>query len=1203
MAMAAAVGEGADLAGVPPPVPARRSRKQRSRAHVASREERQWSPPSASPTAATSPVLGCYAAHPSLSAAGAAALSPDSGPSSAHHRGRYAPLVSASDFSSVLHAALVNEAAQLFASAAHPSLALAGGGLPVGYPQQEQQLPQQQPQEQRVSPPSRRVSSLSSRAAPFTSLLLQQEAQQCKQRPTEPPAQSPPSPAVSAATAPMGAADGVADVSRPRPSAYHERTASIFKAPHVSTAASPSSSAVPLCPSPLSPLCSSPVHVRLFASPIRRFARLSVSEANLLLQAKQEKAARLREDGARAQQEKLREQAARGERVEQRLMQRLVQRHEAVEGRLTAAAVSHDERVEQKRRRATTENQKVAEVAFINALTGSMSEQQRLAALEKRLSRTALRRKERQAERLHVVTAQAEKHRAMREKRAQVQEGKENSIRAIQHKLEEAHRRRQERRQQPPHASPHPAQAAVASAPRDGDDGADEAAQGEDGVAWLSPGTDSPFADDSGGGCPFSAIDLMKAPRRRRSPRGEAAAAAEPADGRAESKGGRTPQRRPTRPQSSPAPSEHRPTLAFSVQPRAARRDAARPQRPTYPATRAQSPTRRWPSAALLDASRSSSLTLAQLRGIRDADVERMDAEHSVGSADGSPPDGRQSPAAAAPALFLCADCGALLASADYARLHATASPHQREAQLTGGQRPSTLFTRRMDAAALLSASTGGSSTPSSPPRAVECSWWSLGRWLSSAPSLSSRRNAKRRARRFAQRRQRTGMGGALLPDARSGTTETDAEGWPNTVRSLLAQLHSDKERKEEEEEEGKDAEAKEDDDWAASLLLRMEAAGRALSDGELGQEGTHSSKSLWPSSVFRPLAAAVLSRCLLRALPSAVHTAGCALLSACWNAPRARPALEALLFGEAQLLPLVQALQRRITEQLSAPHRAERSAIAAMLDLVSLALSTPCAAPHPDDDESAVAARIDVLAFLSVSGLLHRSAQLLLSALPYVEAQLSHAVHAEQRPHVRRQKEDASDPLSGPGALAAAVVRLVRAALTDAQRLGHRGGELHSALEATAAGGALPLLCVLSDWLVHQCTPRAVWRLARDCAECVAALTSLSPGCLTPFVSLLHRASMAALPSAASRSAALEDAAPLVRALLGALGRALPLADEGEQHWLDCVAGEDGRDRGQCDTLRRCALSSCTALQPLEEAEADDGAADALLQRCSSSQ
>ena len=201
----------------------------------------------------------------------------------------------------------------------------------------------------------------------------------------------------------------------PPPRCHDDRTASMFKVPHsdservsahsarrgsgsrvlsalsVAQPSSVQSSCGPSSPALrsvlLSPLCLSPPPRRLFASPIRKFSSLSVHEANILLAAKQDKAAKLREEFLARQQEKLKAAAQRVEAAEQRLVARMMQKHEAVEGRLTAAQHIHEERVEEKRKKATTENQKVAEVAFINQLTEQMGTD-RKAALDKKLSRT-----------------------------------------------------------------------------------------------------------------------------------------------------------------------------------------------------------------------------------------------------------------------------------------------------------------------------------------------------------------------------------------------------------------------------------------------------------------------------------------------------------------------------------------------------------------------------------------------------------------------------------------------------------------------------------------------------------------------------------------------------------------------------------------------------------------------------------------------
>ena len=207
----------------------------------------------------------------------------------------------------------------------------------------------------------------------------------------------------------------------------------------------------------LSPLlCLSPAPRRLFASPIRKFSSLSVHEANILLAAKQDKAAKLREELISRVQSKLKVAAQRVEAAEQRLQARMLQKSEAVSGRLEAAQHIQRERLEAVRRRATTENQKVAEVAFINQLTEQMGSSQGKAALDKKLSRTEQRRKQRQAEKLHVVTQQAAKHRLLLERRAQLSDDKDSVIARIQHKLDEARDRRQQRR--------HAAAAAAAAA-------------------------------------------------------------------------------------------------------------------------------------------------------------------------------------------------------------------------------------------------------------------------------------------------------------------------------------------------------------------------------------------------------------------------------------------------------------------------------------------------------------------------------------------------------------------------------------------------------------------------------------------------------------------------------------------------------------------------------------------------------------------
>ena len=232
---------------------------------------------------------------------------------------------------------------------------------------------------------------------------------------------------------------------------------------------------------------------RLFSSPIRKFSSLTVAEANILLKAKQEKAARLREESASRQQEKLRQAAARSERVEQRVMARLVQRQEAVECRLSAAAQHHDARLELKRRRAETENLKVAEIAFINALTEQMSDG-RMAALQQRLSRTEERRKARQAERLQSASQQAEKHRQIQERRRaqQAEADKEAVIARIQLKLAEAQQRRQSSRRAAALASASASPSANSSGSRASASQAGQQQQLEESFSAIEMPRDSP---------------------------------------------------------------------------------------------------------------------------------------------------------------------------------------------------------------------------------------------------------------------------------------------------------------------------------------------------------------------------------------------------------------------------------------------------------------------------------------------------------------------------------------------------------------------------------------------------------------------------------------------------------------------------------------------------------------------------------------
>ena len=815
-------------------------------------------------------------------------------------------------------------------------------------------------------------------------------------------------------------------------------------------------------------------------------------EANLLLQAKQEKAAKLREESARAQQEKLRLAAARGEQVEQRLMARLVQKAEAVEGRLSAAAVIHDERVEEKRRRATTENQKVAEVAFINALTCSFSED-RKARIHQKLSQTETRRKERQAERLHSATLQAEKHRQFQHKRRTLKavEDRATVIQRITQKLNEAQRRRNEKRrrliaaannanaslstsadgQQQPHNT-QPVDQASEGLPGASTDQAAASGGGGDSVRW--------FEEES-----FSAIEI-RPQRRRGSVRGRGGEADGGDEGRGEERSGRgdrAVERRPSRPQSSPA-------LSKQKQP-------ASPLSPTQGSGDGLGPL------SPLIAAASSSLTLAQLQALKAGDAKRMDRQHHQrggGRADRAQIDwtstNTPSPHSALPSSSLtrspvsvCATCGELLANDNYARWHQQSEAHRRavEEDSVRAQLESTasaqhqpqrqtqthphpsqtsahtsrdklraaasrlVLSRRGCSASATSATgcdvgaapvvgeagDGVDAAGAAGVAMVSCGWCCVGSMLVWAPSKSSHRNAKRRVRRFTQRRRGAGDGRSCdsHSQAQQGSAEPpypvdgdddidDDRPCPKPLRSLLTQLRSERAGQEEER----------DDDATASLVLRMEMATRSIREeelkgqgqqpqqpqqetaaqrsasAELEKEGASSSPRL-SSASLAVVCRAAISRCLLRSSPSDVQVAACALLSAVWAVGRGRADLMTRLTEEVHhLLPVMADLQRLLTafftsQSPSAPYApmqvpALLTLLAALLWQAPALTATGSHALPPRTSHSSPAARPDdavigqeLFHFLGLSGLLPRAAQLLLASLPGVEEQLRQAV------------------------------------------------------------------------------------------------------------------------------------------------------------------------------------------------------------------
>ena len=753
-------------------------------------------------------------------------------------------------------------------------------------------------------------------------------------------------------------------------------------------------------------------------------------EANILLAAKQEKAAKLREECLARQQEKLKAAAQRVEAVEQRLMARMLQKHEAVEGRLTAAQHIHEERVEEKRKRATAENQKVAEVAFINQLTEQMGGTDRKAALDKKLSRTEQRRKQRQAERLQVVTQQAAKHRLTLERRAQQVDDKEAVIARIQTKLDEARKRRQQRR----HADAAAAAAAQhesAQLPVSVDEQLSEgAAGGMDGAACLHFPSSIDLADDES----FSAIDFhshhtQQWIQAQRLDSAEELLAMDDAVCTPTHPHGRPVRRRQARPASSPAPTKHQKGTTATDHKLARQTDAWAAGAHYHMQQYTQPPS---PSA---DSTRV--ITIQQLRRMdglhhnnthsTDEDDERHSTDHTarraLTTARNSSSSSRsrrrrraaheseqsQSSTADSHSPYLgclqCPQCSVLLPDATYLSRHVGSQQHQQAAALRAT-----------------------SENCMSPPLWV--SWADMGRSFVQAPSKSSRRNAKKRTNKLKQHANRLLPATSLGPaDDKQRTDEpvqpfdmaqthsarpallqpaVDVAMLAKPIASLLQQL---------DEAVGvQDGAVQYGGDWLSALLLRLQTADSSLrrdlllstaADSWTAFQGHRAGEqwgTAWPgnraeeekeslvllpvvstdsSSVYCVLVATLLSRCLCVAYPTDILAAACQLINTILTIPTAQQPLISTLLLQQRLVPAVCSFNGCLCTVLAQAAQSQRAVQCdeyhtGMFTLLSSALSI-AARTQPS-------AGTALLRVMAVCGLLRRSSQMLL----YLASQLS---------------------------------------------------------------------------------------------------------------------------------------------------------------------------------------------------------------------
>ena len=916
---------------------------------------------------------------------------------------------------------------------------------------------------------------------------------------------------------------------------------------YVST--SPSLRASLLCRrSSLSPLCLSPLPRRLFASPIRKFSSLSVREANILLAAKQEKAAKLREECLARQQEKLKVAAMRVEAAEQRLMARMQQMHDAVSGRLTAAQHIHELGVEEKRKKATTENQKVAEVVFINQLTEQMGTD-RKAALDKKLSRTEQRRKQRQAERLHVVTQQAAKHKLILERRAQQVDDKDAVIARIQNKLDEARKRRQQRR--------HAAAAAAAAAQHDNSQVVrfdDERVSAElsasvDAASYLSlPSSDDVVDDES-----FSAIDFNSHYTQhwlqaQHMDSADELLTLDDAVCTPTHPHGRAVRRRQARPASSPAPIKHQ-------------------KGSTAADSRFGKQTDGWAADVQQHYTQPPSPTGDDTRVITIYQLRHMDAKHADTSStddDDRPHTGSTTTVASSLtshssskrrkraahcnqqqsvtadcrssslACVQCPVCKVLLPDDAYLALHVGSSAHQQRTMAMYGRNEGVMW-----------------------PAAVWLSWADIGRSFVQASSKSSRRNAKKRANKLKQhahayahsQSQRAQQAlklearsaeqhlsdcdscGELAPRPNGSARLVDACVLAKPVASLIQQL--------DEAVAGRGGALQCSDDWLSALLLRLQTADGSIrrdislsTATESMAEAVYEEKEglIAPVSVSSSdvhcccvLVEVLLSRCLCAPYPTDILAAACQLIDTTLTSPPAQQPLVTTLMQHQRLVPAVCSFNSWLCTLLA---HAAQSRRAVQCDEYAVGMFTLLSSSLRISARTQPSAGASLLRVMAVCGLLRRGGQMLVCLLSQIDMQrgggggtqqpegspLAIAAAAGGAPRPPSAAFSSSACLSSccrPCLLlrtALSIVRLAHAALSVcAECAAHvaLSAEVVASFQSTALLAVVPLMATASMAWADECaashlTVHSLSSSATSVAPCVApSIEPLLDACL----------------------------------------------------------------------------------------------------------